>query len=333
MHYPDPILSANVYASGNLDGVLQYALRPFLGMAQERHPDREGYLWTMRYGCGGEHLKIRLHGPAEEGEALRETLGEAIERSLADLGPAPEPENRAPTPPIDVEDSQGPHDDRSWLWTTYQRDPISLGNNPFLSNDGYVARLTRCLGAACEVAVEALDSEADSATLQIARHNTLTQLVLEGLAALGFNDAQRQDYLYFHRDWLIRFPLLKSNGTLDRAREMTHHFDSIREQMPAEMETLGELARTEWQTSNTDADAWRRSLADFWSYTASLCEEPEYHLDPFASMPIFTPVFKVFHATANQLGLSSLEEALVHHLLAAATAPESVRLEVLFEPA
>jgi len=333
MLYPDPILSANVYAAGSLDEILRRALRPFRTAVHERCPDSKAYLWTMRYGCGGEHLKIRLHGPEGENAALREELGDAVERALAGLDATPDLEARPPTPPIDAEDLEGPHADRSWCWTTYRRSHLSLGSKPFLLDDGYVARFTRSLGAACEVALEALVPEADGAVPHMVRHDTLTRLVLDGLAALGFDDSQRRDYLYFHRDWLIRFPLLKSDGTLAKAREIAVHFEQIRDDMAAELETLGHLARSEWEKADIDADPWRRALADLWSYTAPLCEDPAFHVDPFAALPMFTPVFKVFHCAANQLGLSWFEEAVVHHLLVRAAAPaEPVRLDVLFEP-
>lgn len=333
MPYPDPILSANIYASGCLDEVFRRTLGPFRVAVREHYPAREIYFWTMRYGCGGEHLKIRLHGPESECGALREKLGETVGRALADLGPAPAPIARPATPPIDVEDEEGPHADRSWCWTTYRRSDISFGVKPFLLDDEYVARFTRCLAAACEVALAGLVPNAEGVVPHLIRHNALTKLLIDGLAALGFDESQRREYLYFHRDWLVRYPLLKGGNSPAKARQVTDQFEQIQSEMTAELEALGSLAHFQWERANSDSDPWRHALAELWSYTAPLCEELSFRLDPFAALPTFTPVFKVFHHTANQLGLSMFEEALVYHILLCAVVPaESVHCDVLFEP-
>lgn len=334
MDYPDPIVSANIYAAGSLDQAIRRGLVPFRRELRQLYPDTDLYFWAMRYGCSGEHLKVRVHGPQSESEALRELLGESMERALLGLQADSDPESGSPSPPIDVEDEEKTHADRSWCWTTYRRHHISLGSKPFLLDDGYVARFTRCLGAACEVVVEALAPEAEGVAQHMVRHNTMTQLLVDGLAVLGFDDSQRCDYLDYHRDWLIRFPLLRSGGTAAQVHEIVGRFEQIRGQMAEELETLGHLlAHSEWEKAKVESDLWRSTLVDLWNYTAVLCEDPAYRVDPFASAPIFTPLFKLFHCTANQLGLSRLEEALVHHLLVRAVRPEEpVRIEVLFEP-
>jgi lantibiotic biosynthesis dehydratase-like protein len=269
----------------------------------------------VRYARRGEHLKIRLHGSPELQPVMKRLLAEAAEGYFASLGA---PEVGAPrvvskkSPPIDPEDiEEGVYPDRSLLWTMYRRSHISLGSEPFLLEDRYVALFTRCLAAGCRRTLEALQPDGSGRVSPSVRPSTLLKLLIEGLSGLGFSEEQRLQYLAYHRDWLIRFTLLKNQADLERAEEAIAQFDR-RLQAKA-----GQVEATQRKLSMQGAvdPAWRHALAEFWQHARFLCKSPNYHIDSFASDPAFACIFKVLHGLGNQLGITPLDEAFVHHLL------------------
>src|SRR6476661_446290 len=111
--FPDPALTANVYCSGRLDTVIFGAVAPFWRELRPHDPGRLGHLWLMRYGKGGEHLKIRFHGPESCRPLIRGRLEERVTAFLGSLEPAaePAPPARERAPAIDVEDAAENHPD------------------------------------------------------------------------------------------------------------------------------------------------------------------------------------------------------------------------------
>jgi hypothetical protein len=153
--FPDPLLSANLYCAGRLGEALLRVVGGFRRDLLARVGAEPGYVWVMRYAKGGEHLKIRVHGPESQRPLIRELLAASAESYLADLG-APDPSaprrTRELAPPIDREDQTSTdYPDRTFLWTTYERSQISLGYRPYMSDDVYVALLTRCMGRGTEI--------------------------------------------------------------------------------------------------------------------------------------------------------------------------------------
>lgn len=326
--FPDPVLTANVYCAGRLDAAVFHSIVPFWRELRQHDPGRLCYLWLMRYGKGGEHLKVRLHGPEPLRPLLRQLLAEKVNAFLAAL-PAPVERpakgQREKAPPIDAEDDvAGDHPDGSLLWTTYRRSPIALGGKPFLSEDGYVARFTRCLAAGCCDLVLALEPGAGGLLTAAVRQRTLLQAVITGLAAAGFPSEMRAGYLAYHRDWLLRSALpVDLRARAEPVAELCRRFDLQVAAMGESLAALRRVAEAQWngagvearsRESGTGAD-WRQSLAGLVEHVTPLCADPDYRLDPFASDPVFAPVFKVFHGLANQLGLKRMDEAFVHHTL------------------
>lgn len=319
-------MTANLYCEGLQDAALHGALAPFGARLREGDPDRAGFLWIVRYPRGGEHLKVRVHAPADREPCLRELLRDSVDAWLATLPPGnpegPErPRRDAPgLPAIDPEDESATlWPDRSLVWTRYRRSHVSLGGGPFLADDLYVGHLTSCLGAGCRVVLEALVPDSAGKISDSLRQTTLLQLLIGGLAAVGFGAEERATYLSYHRDWLVRFSLVKGGGDAERTRELLARFDQRAEQMGASLGALRDAALMTWDTPDPE-EPWQRSLAELAGYVSRFRGDPGYRLDPFSEDPVFTPVFKVFHGMANQLGLGMLPEALTHHLLLRAVA-------------
>lgn len=316
-------MTANLYCEGLQDAALHGALAPLGARLREGDPGRAGFLWIVRYPRGGEHLKVRIHAPADQEPRLRELLRETVNAWLATLPPADpqRPRKDAPgLPAIDPEDEAAtPWPDRSLVWTRYRRSHVSLGGGPFLADDGYVARLTSCLGAGCAVVLEALVPDPAGRVSESLRQTLLLQLLIAGLAAVDFGSEERATYLAYHRDWLVRFSL-QGGGDAERTRELLARFDQRAEQMGAALDTLGEAVAATWGAPPDSGDRWQQALAELAGYVARFRGNPDYRLDPFSEDPVFTPVFKVFHGMANHLGLGMLPEALTHHLLLRAVA-------------
>jgi hypothetical protein len=316
---PDPAVTANIYCSGRLDRVIFHAIAPFWRELRSRDPEGRCLLWLMRYGKGGEHLKVRVHGPESLRPFLRESLEEKVTAFL-DLLPegARAPANRDRAPAIDVEDEDGDHPDRTFVWTSYRRSPVSLGGKPFLADDRYVALFTRCLSAGCE-RILALEPGAGGTLSHSIRQRTLLTALIAGLAALEYSAEKRADYLAYHRDWLLRFLLpVEESCEREPAERLHRHLDEQIARMGEALLPLRRNAESGWHGSGTEVSGkadWKRSLADLLGYVAPLCRDPGYRLDPFASDPVFAPVFKVLHGFANQLGLKRMDEAFAHHLL------------------
>jgi hypothetical protein len=340
--FPDPALTASIYCSGRLDAVIFQAVVPFWRELRPRDPERRCHLWLMRYDKGGEHLKIRVHGPETWGAWARERLEEKVSAFLATLEPAAEPatprDGREKAPPIDAEDAAEAHPDPSLLWTTYRRSHVSLGGKPFLGDDRYAHLLTRCLASGCE-RVLALEPGAGGLLPHSLRQSALIRALLSGLSALGFSASKRAGYLAYHRDWLLR-AALPMDQRLERAPlEQIHgRFDAQVSRMERSLSPLRRMVEGEWNGDGEERSGggpddpddpdtvWRRSLAGLLAYVSPLCRDPGYHLDPFADDPVFAPVFKVFHGFANQLGLKRADEAFAHHLLLhIAARPEAAR--------
>ncbi len=150
--YSDPVLTASLYCAGRLDEVLHQVVAPSWRTIRQLDRDAGAYLWTVRNAEGGEHLEVCLHGPESLAVPARALLQRAADAFFAD-------------------------DDCSLVWTRYRRSHVALGGGPFLDDDGYVGRITRCLAAGCE-RVLLLEPDATGKIPQRLRQVTL----LAGLA-------------------------------------------------------------------------------------------------------------------------------------------------------
>jgi hypothetical protein len=322
---PDPILTANLYCDSRLDELVGQVVAPFWRELKALAGEGSWHLWILRYARRGEHLKIRLHGPAEQRAMAQGLLEERARRYFSALGPLEEGAPRRismRSPPIDIDDqAEGAHPDRSLLWTQYRRSHVSLAGEPFLLDDRYVSLFIRCLAAGCERVLAALCPEGSGIAPLSARPGILLKLLTSGLAGPDLPAPQLAQYLAYHRDWLIRFTLLGRQADPDKAAEVVAQFDRRLESMAPRIEALRGVLERERGDGGTPETAWRRSLAGLLRHSRALCESVDYHIDPFASDPAFVCLFKALHGVSNQLGVAMLDEAFVYHLLLRAAEP------------
>lgn len=320
---PDPILSANLFCSGRLDQLIHEAVWPFWQEVR-RKGILDCYSWIMRYARGGEHLKIRVHGPPFNLSLVRQLLVKSAQSYLCRVKAT---DMRGVTqkrlPPIDLEDrSEQERPDCTFLQTRYQRSPISLGAGPLLSDETYLTLITRCLGAGCELILESLHPNKEGMIPYLRRQAILFRLLTSGLNAIWSSSAEWEAYIEYHRDWAVRFPVLSIGAGIEKAREILMRYDR-------EADVLG-VARTVLLRNALESQpdshileeapdsrilAWRRSIRDLYSYLVRFDGDPEYDLDPVARGPHFPCMVKVFNGVANQLGINALNEGLAHHIL------------------
>lgn len=341
---PDPILSANIYCSGRLDEVIERLVAPCCKEFLCGGSAAGCYLWVMRYGRGGEHLKIRLHGPEGCRPSFQDLLDAAQKRYFQNLGPtAPcdPPSGGTSIPPIDAEDAAATsHPDRTLLWTTYARNPLSLGGPPFLDDQRYLSLLTRCFGRGTEILLLRLRSDEGGGPLFSLQRQLLLQAVIHGLAALPLSGSDRTRYLLYHRDGLMRYlrrrktqalePSAVEDGPSAMARALGR-FDAESQRLGAERDVWSELSHRRWQNNvappwDDDFAIWGKALRDLFDDLDPKCAALGQPLDPFAEHPLFPMLFKAFHGFANQVGLSHLNEAFLHHFLAGLT-PEGANFQ------
>lgn len=323
----DPILSANLYASGLLDSALRHAVLPFQAQLTAGASGARNALWFVRYSRRGEHLKLRLHADPAQRQEWARLLEQRVEAWRRDLPPAQAQTRvcRSDVPVVDPEDEASePAADRSLTWTTYRRSYVSLGGAPWLEDEVFVGLAYECLSAGSELALTALRAgQLESAS---GRQKALIKGLLAGVAALGPGAVQpRAEYVRHHRDVLLRFLTDESS----KERRLLGRFD---EQIArsAAVERLGPLVRNAWYGGDDKVlDArWPAALEALGAYALTFAGRPEYQLSRFTTNPAFSPAFKVFHGLANQLGLTWAEEAYVHQLLLAAGATTARDVEV-----
>lgn len=323
--YPDPVLCANVYCSGQLCDVAARLVAPFWREYRSRQDTRSSYLWFLRYARCGEHLKIRLHAPLSEAPLLRELLlvaqAEYFSRPAPQL-PASRRKSTPTAPPIDAEDrAAADYPDRTFLWTEYGRSPVSLGYRPYLNDDQFCALLTHCLGAGAEIVLDRIESGPDGECPYSLQREIWRDALLAGLLAIPFSAHDRTLYLLYHRDCLLRY-LRKKNRWATGAVAMARVLSQL-ERQPGRPELREELARAtaeRWAPHGppppgTTLDAWWGALRALSEYVLPLLDDPSYHVDPFADSAAFPLFFKVFHGLANQVGLDPLNEAFLYHSL------------------
>ena len=203
--------------------------------------------------------------------------------------------------------------------------PISLGGKPLLDDDHYVALITSCLARACEIALVALRPNDEGQIAYNIRHISLLRLVIGGLGALSFGTEKSIAYLEHHRDWLLRFTTSRSNTGREKIQQILYTFDQRAERMGDILLFLRTMAIEAWSTESYDSfdhseGRWRLAIKDFQEYLIRFLENQIYQLDPLISDVILSSVFKVFHGSANQLGLNMLNEAFAYSLLLKAVA-------------
>lgn len=327
--YPEPLLSANIYCSGRLDGVIGRAVAPF---RRELAEDPASYLWMIRHSRGGEHLKVRWHGPPALRERARDLLEERVRElftAFAEAAPAEPDAAHASHPAIDLEDAvQTPYPDRSLLWTDYRASPVTFGA-PVLAEDPELRRrFTRVLGAGAALVVDLFEQAAASGEEVPAgrRQSLVFKLCLLAWQALPVDAGVRARYLAYHRDWLVRWMLAHADPATTSRETILALFDRKAAAQGKTVDVLASLmavgAGDGWASEDGPHGAYRRAVQELFEHVDGFRGVPAYRLDPYTEDPTFLPLFKVLHNLANALGLGIRNEALTYHLLTVAAGVE-----------
>jgi len=316
----DPILTANVYCSRYLDDLLREAVIPFWS-ALRAEPAHDGFIWFYRYGKRGEHLKLRVHAPESRRAALQDSLGKAMSDFLESVSNAPPVEriSKSALPPLDVEDAVAEdYPDRSLLWTTYRRSPAIIGDPAYARDDRHVAYFTQALAASSDFILgEVVGGSKDPAYLR-RRQNSFLKLVIAGLAVTDLSPAAWTVYFTYHRDWLVRHLATLAPSAVDAATVMAEiegQLDKARAALPALARIMAAQRATASEQGDGLLGAWIVAVRNFFEHVKSYRGRPEYNCDPYTDDHAFLPLFKLFHASANQFGFRISNEAYLHHLL------------------
>jgi hypothetical protein len=318
----DPVVTANIYCSRYINDLLREAVAPFRSVM---HDDTEGhgFLWFFRYGKRGEHLKLRLHAPEPRREALQVRLEQTISPFLETIGQAAPIKrlSKSALPAVDVEDeADEDHPDRAMLWTRYRRSPVIVGDPIYARDDHHMARFTRAAAASADFILgEVLPASREPTYLQ-RRQSSFLKLIIAGMAATDFAAATWPVYFTYHHDWLVRHLVVNSPVGLDRPAfeaEIAGHLEKTRAAVPALARVMAaqRAQRLDGGAASGPLGAWTDAVRSFFEYVRGYRGRPEYNRDPYTDDHSFLPLFKVFHACANQLGLRISNEAYLYRLL------------------
>lgn len=322
---PDPRLAASLYCAGRLDRVIHEVVAPFQRELRGIDVNGSYQLWMLRYSRGGEHLKIRVHGPPQHGPFLRERLDSVAQKFLAELSNSAEPvSRRTGAPAVDEADlEEGGHQDRTLVWTIHRRSPVVLGDPALLGDDTYVARFTACLGAGCEAVLNAFEPDSTGKVSFRRRQSILSRLLMAGVGAVFPTLSEQRAFLAYHRNWVVRSLILRAGASLEKAQAVLERFRAEAERMgPGGLAPLTKLVDSlviPGRKISPYEAAWCSSLTELRSFLDPLNRDLGFDVDPFAEGLLFPTLFKVFQGVANPLGVSPLNEALTHDLLLRAT--------------
>ena len=265
----DPIVTASIYCAGHIDEVIYHVLRPV--WQQCRLTAGYHFLWFFRSPRGGDHVKIRVHGTESLGEEFRRLLSRFTDDFFIRLSKSHSGQKEVCTPvsfpAIDVEDDLLVDDvpDRSLLWSGYRRSAFVLGEEALLADDAYVANMTRCLGCSSDVVLDLFDLDQNGKISFQRSQNTLLMMLVSGLAALFENHIDMLPYLKFHRDWTIRFPILKAKQGLAKVSEvyelLERHVSAAGRPTIEALKKVVEAKRSARDPGEALEREWRQSLS------------------------------------------------------------------------
>lgn len=327
---PDPRVSAHLHCTGEIEEAIRLVVAPLHRALDELGDDptddrQDGggpRLWMFRNHRPVEHLELHVHGPAALEAEIRDHISEACEAFFSTRPAAADPEAEAAR--------DAPPPDRGLLWAPYRPSHVVFGGPPFQEDDGFRDGFTRGLAVAGRKIAETFEAAGEPLSFG-RRQVVLWGLVIPGLQALALSAADRRSYLRYHRDWLMRFPLMQQPDRDERMARLREHFDQRATRMEDALASL-RSAMGEPPAEGTepgapeDADeserGWFQSIRTLDRRVVPLCDRWDPEQDPWAERPRFAPFFKLFHIAANPLGLTLPEEAFTYHLLLRAVAPE-----------
>lgn len=243
--------------------------------------------------------------------------------------------NRPSSPPIDIDDEASvDYPDRSLRWSGYRRSHVSLGPKSLLRDDAYVARITTALARGAALVLEMTTLNDNGQIAGSARQRALLRGLIAGLAATGFTQAERTEYLAYHRDWLVRFSTADEAGEVQARAGLDRQVDRV----DTTLRQLARMVSAEWgepvERRDSVEGCWQDAIAELCTWADGL-RGTGPSPDPYTENRAFPLVFKAFHGMANQVGLDMLNEAFLHHLLLHATelAPVPVAESAARQPA
>ncbi|MEM7482687.1 MAG: hypothetical protein AAF481_16035 [Acidobacteriota bacterium] len=317
----DPNLSANLYAASVLDSAALEVLVP-LRSELEALPD-EALLWAMRYARNGEHLKIRIHLPESEVDAIRSRMLSLTEGFFGRLPPADDEArrpSRSESPPIDGRDfGDEPAPDRSLDFTDYRLTKISFGGEPYLEDPAYRGLMVRAFDRGCSMFLSELADQ--RAVIDHPRRQRLMwRAMIQAAYALGLSPQETAAYAAYHRDWLIRSPLLREGKEEDQGQEYIENLERLASRNAGAVEVLRESIAVEGPREPVPDTPWGATLLRIARHVDGRYDDSGIQLDPFAAQPFFPPLIKVLHGFANLIGLKRLDQAFALHLIVRAAA-------------
>jgi len=315
-----PVVTASIYCAGALDRLICEAIAPFWTRMAERAAARDCFLWFARYGRGGEHLKVRFHGPPESRQEVRQALSRAVRDFLASLPGEAAPADRdckASQFPVDPEDEcSSAYPDRTLLWTTHRWVPGIMGRHPMSDDSRHAALFTRCLGIASEINLRSFRPAPDGTIPPALRTSLALKFFVATYRALRLPAEARVEYLRYHRDWLL------TSFELDVAR-LCEQFDERLRRRPEVLEGLRPLLDGEREGDSegegaVDGDlfaSWQERAAELFDYVLERANDPGFLRDPYLKDQVFATPFKLVHALTNQLATGVMNEGYLCQLL------------------
>lgn len=333
---PDPCLTANLYCNRRLEPAIRDVLGTLSTDLASPEVSPESFLWFMRYGKCGEHIKVRVHGPDSTAEVARASLETAAREFFGSPDADPDPNvwvSKSAIPPIDPEDEyEGDYPNKTLLWTHYRRSPIVFGAEVYLNDDVHVDQFCRCQAAVTSIVLKILlPKSADPAYLKH-RQSTFLQILLTAISVLGLSATETAAYLAYHRDWLLRGlapiavpgttaeSLLEEIQALSRSSDLRGLTDHVEYALTGAGRFPSEYCR-----------ALHRELSAFYGHVSTYRNIERFDQDPFTRDFAFLPIFKVMHFAANQFGFRLSHEAYVFNLLFQATeslCPQGTKVEI-----
>ena len=337
----NPCLMVNLYAAGRLDLLLDQVVEPWRrGLKQGSLPDLN--LWWLRCGTGGEHLKLRVHtenASPSALEAAQQDLEARFQAFFAQNEPIAErPTQGRPLEPADRDE----HPDGSLLWLRSAADqaedsdsaaadsasaPLadSFGSAPLVDDEQWRARLSRALSAGCDLFLQGRLPEDAQSLPFVLRVRGWSLLLQNALDVVCRDEQERQDYLRYHRDTLIRSQVLGRTKSRPKAASFLDrwHRESEGPRAPA-LEIP-----TSWADERADAvAAWRQAAQDADQHLRGQDESSALQIDPFVDSLRLPGLFKLLHGMANAFGLNINSEGwILHHRLHSGSNTDSEALD------
>jgi len=185
-------------------------------------------------------------------------------------------------------------------------------DHPFESGR-LLTQLETCLACSTEIHLDAAGSMPRALSYGERQHLLLAMILSAG--ATAFSDlSSRRRFHEFHRDWLIRYPVLQGGHGMSKVVELFGILETHVERMGSPK--IGDLAaRVRGAVARRLHVRWSSQIRILAQTLARRDTARPFHLDPFASGLTFPALFRLLHAVARQLGVALLDEALLHHLV------------------